>query len=83
MLVKDIAEELDRLDQAVCRGDRPDVEDATHTMKGLCGHLRLQAAWLNSHAATASIQELKDAVDSLRAACSVFLQAKPRLEEMP
>ena len=88
MLVKDIAEELDRLDQAVCRGDRPEVEDATHTMKGLCGHLRLpqprmQAAWLNRYAATASIQELKDAADSLRAACSVFLQAKPLLEETP
>ncbi len=88
MLLKDIDEELDRLDQAIGRGDRSSMEDAAHTLKGLCGHLRLPqsrllAAWLNSHAATATIQEMKDTADSLRAACSVFLQSSLPVEAMP
>ena len=75
LLWEDIHCELDCLDQAIETDDRRALKAATHTLKGLCGHLQdkgpeLLALRLCEGALTSSRIEQRNAAALLRAICA-------------
>ena len=70
MLLQDIEEELQCLQSALERGDRNVLGHAAHTLKGLFGHLANRdpaetAGWLQSNAASAGPEQLRQAIRKL------------------
>jgi signal transduction histidine kinase/CheY-like chemotaxis protein len=71
MLLKDIDEELLRLQTALGRDDRIELVRAAHTLKGLCGHLANRepaslAAWLQQNGPAAPPEKLQSVTEQLR-----------------
>jgi CheY-like chemotaxis protein len=73
MLMQDIEVELRTLGSALEKDDRSELSRVCHTLKGLCGHLAYRepadlASWLQMHAATAKLQQLRSVAEQLRGA---------------
>ncbi len=63
LLLADIYDELNGLQSAFERDDRPGLGRAAHTLKGLCGHLAngepaKLASWLQLNASSAGLEEI-------------------------
>lgn len=71
MLRRDVSDELHRLHMALELDDRLELEEAAHTLKGLCGHLADPqpaelAAWLQLNALSARTAHLRPVMEQLR-----------------
>ncbi len=71
MLMADINDELKSLQAAIEREARPELGQAAHALKGLCGHLADQepaklTAWLQLNAPSAPTEQLRSVIQKLQ-----------------
>jgi CheY-like chemotaxis protein len=87
LLLADIQEEMSNLKAALQAQDRQALEQAAHTLKGLCGHLRDpilkdQAMLLQAGAQSADLPPLQTTADLLQGAVNTIITQRRKPEAL-